>query len=449
MPATDVTDEQLLTARDAASFERFYVRHVDAVLAYFSRRTRDAELSADLCAETFAAALASRHRFRPGQAPATAWLFGIGSKKLADAQRRGYAEMRARRRLGMERIELSDQDLARIDRLGEGDEALVWMERLAPEQRDGGPRARDRRAPLRRDRGRAGHVGGSGAQAGQPRAGGDANADGSASMNQDFVTQLQLQLREAALREERRTPAAQRFVRARRGLPGPAPLAAALAIALLALAVAIGALQLRGEPKPVKPRVIHTFTVGNEPVVARVRLRRRLGRRLDHGRGAADRSRRRAGRRPHPVRRRGPGHDRRGRRVGAQRRPADGRRRRPACELVAHRSAHQPRRRADPDARRRRATTSLRSPSKPTASTCGCCGAAGALRIDPERNAADRFVSFQGEPVDSVARGERVWALLPGRPAPRDRRPHRPGRRRGAAPRHGRRRTSPRVAPAR
>ena len=136
MPVTDVTDEELLTARDAASFERFYLRHVNAVLAYFSRRTRDPELSADLCAETFAAALASRHRFRPGQAPATAWLFGIGSKKLADAQRRGYAEMRARRRLGMERIELTDKDLARIDRLGGGDEALVWMERLAPEQRD-------------------------------------------------------------------------------------------------------------------------------------------------------------------------------------------------------------------------------------------------------------------------------------------------------------------------
>ena len=135
MPATDMTDEQLLTARDAASFELFYVRHVDAVLAYFSRRTRDAELSADLCAETFAGALASRHRFRPGEAPATAWLFGIGSKKLADAQRRGYAEMRARTRLGMERIELSNADIARIDRLGEGDAAHLQLERLAPDQR--------------------------------------------------------------------------------------------------------------------------------------------------------------------------------------------------------------------------------------------------------------------------------------------------------------------------
>ena len=247
MPVTDVTDEELLTARDAASFERFYLRHVDAVLAYFSRRTRDPELSADLCAETFAAALASRHRFRPGQAPATAWLFGIGSKKLADAQRRGYAEMRARRRLGMERIELSDTDLARIDRLGEGDEARAWMERLAPEQRDAVRAHVIDERPVRRDRGRAGDVRGSRAQAGQPRAGGDADTDGSASMNQDFVTQLQLQLREAALREERRTPSAQRFVRARRGLPGPAPLAAALAVALLALAVAIGVLQLRDE----------------------------------------------------------------------------------------------------------------------------------------------------------------------------------------------------------
>ena len=41
------------------------------------------------------------------------------------------------------------------------------------------------------------------------------------------------------------------------------------------------------------------------------------------------------------------------------------------------------------------------------------CGAAGALRIDPDRNAADRFVSFHGQPVDSVARGERVWVLYP------------------------------------
>jgi RNA polymerase sigma-70 factor (ECF subfamily) len=136
MRETDVTDEELLSARDAASFERFYTHHVDRVLGFFARRTRDPELAADLCAETFAAALASRHRYRPDAGAAAAWLFGIASKKLADAHRRGYAEQRARRRLGMERIELSDDDVARIARLGEADAAHVLLARLAPDQRE-------------------------------------------------------------------------------------------------------------------------------------------------------------------------------------------------------------------------------------------------------------------------------------------------------------------------
>jgi RNA polymerase sigma factor (sigma-70 family) len=131
-----LTDEQLLSAPDAASFELFYGRHVEPLLGFFARRTRDPELAADLCAETFAAALAGRHRYRPQAGAAAAWLYGIGSKKLADAQRRGYAERRARRRLGMERIELSDDDFARIERLGEAPVASVLMERLAPDQRD-------------------------------------------------------------------------------------------------------------------------------------------------------------------------------------------------------------------------------------------------------------------------------------------------------------------------
>ena len=73
-------------------------------------------------------------------------------------------------------------------------------------------------------------------------------------MSQDFVTELRLQLREAALREEQREPAARRLMRVRRRVPGPGPLAAALAVALLALAVAVGVLALRGEPEPTAPR---------------------------------------------------------------------------------------------------------------------------------------------------------------------------------------------------
>src|SRR3954464_7284700 len=135
MHEPDVSDEELLSARDAASFERFYCRHVDALLGFFARRTSDPGPAAALGAETFAAALAARRRYRPELGAAAAWLYGIGTKKLADAQRRGYAERGARRRLGMERIELSDNDFARIERLGERDDARVLMERLAPDQR--------------------------------------------------------------------------------------------------------------------------------------------------------------------------------------------------------------------------------------------------------------------------------------------------------------------------
>jgi RNA polymerase sigma factor (sigma-70 family) len=128
------TDDELLAARDTPSFELLYRRHFERMLAFFARRTRDPELAADLTAETFAAALASRSRFRPGRGRADSWLFAIAYHKLADAGRRGRAEERARRRLGMEPIALTDDDLARIEALA--DEAGSLVGQLAPDQRD-------------------------------------------------------------------------------------------------------------------------------------------------------------------------------------------------------------------------------------------------------------------------------------------------------------------------
>jgi RNA polymerase sigma-70 factor (ECF subfamily) len=136
MRLTDLSDSELLCARDTRSFELFYRRNFNPVLAFFARRTRDPELAADLTAETFAAALTARKRYRAGQGNATSWLFAIAYHKLADAQRRGAAEDRARRRLGMERIELSDGDLLAIEQLADGDAALAIVEHLAPDQRD-------------------------------------------------------------------------------------------------------------------------------------------------------------------------------------------------------------------------------------------------------------------------------------------------------------------------
>jgi RNA polymerase sigma-70 factor (ECF subfamily) len=119
MRSSSRTDEDLLGAAEASAFEEFYVRHVDTVLGYFARRTGDAELAADLTSEAFAAALAGRSRYSPRKGAAGAWLFGIASRKLVDAQRKGYAERRMCRRLGMERIDLTDADIARIEALGE------------------------------------------------------------------------------------------------------------------------------------------------------------------------------------------------------------------------------------------------------------------------------------------------------------------------------------------
>ena len=84
MPPTDLlTDDELLRSDDPEAFGVFYDRHVKALLGYFARRTFDAEEAADLTAETFASALAARRRFKPGGAPASAWLFTIAARRRA------------------------------------------------------------------------------------------------------------------------------------------------------------------------------------------------------------------------------------------------------------------------------------------------------------------------------------------------------------------------------
>jgi RNA polymerase sigma factor (sigma-70 family) len=112
-------DERLLAASDgdAEAFAVFYRRHVRAVLAYLVYRTRDGEQAIELCAEVFAAALASAHRFRPGRVPARAWLFGIANNKLAETRRRGRIADRARRRLRIERIAVPDDSYERVEEL--------------------------------------------------------------------------------------------------------------------------------------------------------------------------------------------------------------------------------------------------------------------------------------------------------------------------------------------
>ena len=94
------------------SFDAFYVRHREPVLAFFARRVGEPEVAADLMAETFARALVRYRKVPPG-AP-EAWLFAIARNLLIDSARRGQVEASARRRLKLEPLALDDQDLDRI-----------------------------------------------------------------------------------------------------------------------------------------------------------------------------------------------------------------------------------------------------------------------------------------------------------------------------------------------
>jgi RNA polymerase sigma-70 factor (ECF subfamily) len=128
-------DDAELLAGDHEAFGTFYARHEDAVLGFFLRRTRSAELAADLTAETFAAALRSRRSHDAGRGEARGWLFGIARHVLAASLRRGRVEDDARRRLGMERLVLDDEALARIEELT-GAPALEALADLPPQQRE-------------------------------------------------------------------------------------------------------------------------------------------------------------------------------------------------------------------------------------------------------------------------------------------------------------------------
>jgi RNA polymerase sigma factor (sigma-70 family) len=139
-------DEELLaTSGDHPQhFVALYDRTLPGLLAFFVRRTLDAQVAADLAAETLAEAYASRGRFRDrGEGSAAGWLYTIARRKLARYFRRLRVEDAARRRLGMERIELGSEDIERI-------EALIDFEQVGREVKDAFEELRaDQREALR------------------------------------------------------------------------------------------------------------------------------------------------------------------------------------------------------------------------------------------------------------------------------------------------------------
>jgi RNA polymerase sigma factor (sigma-70 family) len=117
----ELDDGDLLTlsARHPEAFAAFYRRHATDLLAYFARRTLDPEVAADLVAETFAEAFASRATFRNQGEGGGPWLFGIGRHQLGRYFRRGAVDAVARRRLGIPERSLSLEDHERVEELAD------------------------------------------------------------------------------------------------------------------------------------------------------------------------------------------------------------------------------------------------------------------------------------------------------------------------------------------
>jgi RNA polymerase sigma factor (sigma-70 family) len=104
-------------ANSDAAFLRLYDAEAAALLAFFVRRTFDAEVAAELTAEAWAAAYASWPRFRDRGAGAAPWLYSIARRKLGRYYRTGRVQARARQRLGLSERTLTTRDLERVEEL--------------------------------------------------------------------------------------------------------------------------------------------------------------------------------------------------------------------------------------------------------------------------------------------------------------------------------------------
>ncbi len=115
------TDTELLidSVTRAPAFGEFYDRHVASIVRFFYRRTSCVETSADLTAETFAAAFVSRRRYRDTGTPALAWLMTIANRQLSHYVRRRKVADRYRRRLDIGRVELTPEDYERVETLAD------------------------------------------------------------------------------------------------------------------------------------------------------------------------------------------------------------------------------------------------------------------------------------------------------------------------------------------
>lgn len=135
------TDEELILDLDPRSagpaFGELYRRHEALIVGYHQRRVRNPEVAADLAAETFAQALASRARFvADGPGSAARWLYGIAGHVLGRSVRQAAVEHRKMERLRLDRPDLGDAQLAAVEAAGADTAVLHALAALPADQRE-------------------------------------------------------------------------------------------------------------------------------------------------------------------------------------------------------------------------------------------------------------------------------------------------------------------------
>lgn len=112
-------------------FEQVYLRNVDVIMGYFTRRCRDPQTVADLTSETFVRAVEGFARFDPRRGSDRAWLFGIAARVFARHCEQSASGRDAVARLGGHRPLDGDEIEELAERIDSEREGAALMRRYA------------------------------------------------------------------------------------------------------------------------------------------------------------------------------------------------------------------------------------------------------------------------------------------------------------------------------
>jgi RNA polymerase sigma factor (sigma-70 family) len=121
-----------------AEFERLYRANVEAVTAYFARRSADPHVVADLTADTFVALITNFGSFDPRKGTVRAWVFGIARRVYAShceaysQQQHKVRRLAGRRDLDPDQVE---ELLDRIDAERSGRDLVSGLAALSERDR--------------------------------------------------------------------------------------------------------------------------------------------------------------------------------------------------------------------------------------------------------------------------------------------------------------------------